>query len=65
MREGIIPRKVVSNKNITTDAFRKIMDNEKHRNNSEFERVLRERGLDKSKPIYKYNGPSRFISSWM
>ena len=58
-------RKVVSNKNITTDAFRKIMDNEKHRNNSEFERVLRERGLDKSKPIYEYNGPSIFISNWM
>lgn len=57
-------RNVVSNKNITTDAFRKIMDNEKHRNNSEFERVLRERGLDKSKPIYE-NGPSRFISYWM
>ena len=61
-------RKVVSNKNITTDAFRKIMDNEKHRSNSEFERVLRERGLDKSKPTYddyEYRGPSSFISSWL
>lgn len=62
-------RKVVSNKNITTDAFQKIMDNEKHQSNSDFERVLRERGLDKSaKPIYddyEYDGPSRFISSWM
>lgn len=61
-------RKVVSNKNITTDAFQKIMDNEKQ-SNSDFERVLRERGLDKSaKPIYddyEYDGPSRFISSWM
>lgn len=62
-------RKVVSNKNITTDAFQKIMNNEKHQSNSDFERVLRERGLDKSaKPIYddyEYDGPSRFISSWM
>lgn len=62
-------RKVVSNKNITTDAFQKIMDNENHQSNSDFERVLRERGLDKSaKPIYddyEYDGPSRFISSWM
>ena len=61
-------RKVVSNKNITTDAFRKIMDNEKHRSNSDFERVLRERGLDKSKPSYnnyEYDGPARFISSWL
>lgn len=61
-------RKVVSNKNITTDAFRKIMDNEKHRSNSDFERVLKERGLDKSKPIhvdYEYGGPSSFISSWL
>lgn len=62
-------RKVVSNKNITTDAFQKIMDNEKHQSNSDFERVLRERGLDKSaKPIYddsEYDGPSRFTSSWM
>lgn len=62
-------RKVVSNKNITTDAFQKILDNEKHQSNSDFERVLRERGLDKSaKPIYddcEYDGPSRFISSWM
>lgn len=61
-------RKVVSNKNITTDAFRKIMDNEKHRSNSEFERVLKERGLDKSKPSYnnyEYDGPARFISSWL
>lgn len=62
-------RKVVSSKNITTDAFQKILDNEKHQSNSDFERVLRERGLDKSaKPIYddyEYDGPSRFISSWM
>jgi hypothetical protein len=61
-------RKVVSNKNITTDAFRKIMDNEKHRSNSEFERVLKERGLDKSKPSYnnyEYDGPASFISSWL
>ena len=62
-------RKAVSNKNITTDAFQKILDNEKHQSNSDFERVLRERGLDKSaKPIYddcEYDGPSRFISSWM
>ena len=62
-------RKVVSNKNVTIDAFQKIMNNEKHRSNSEFERVLRERGLDKStKPTsngYEYRGLSGSISSWM
>lgn len=59
---------LIYNKNITIDAFQKIMDNEKHRNNSEFERVLKERGLDKSiKRSYNdsgYNGPSGFLS-WM
>lgn len=59
---------LIYNKNITIDAFQKIMDSEKHRNNSEFERVLKERGLDKSiKRSYNdsgYNGPSGFLS-WM
>lgn len=58
----------IYNKNITTDVFQKIMDSDKHRNNSEFERVLKERGLDKSiKRSYndsEYSGPSGFLS-WM
>lgn len=59
---------LIYNKKITIDAFQKIMDSDKHRNNSEFERVLKERGLDKSiKRSYndsEYNGPSGFLS-WM
>lgn len=59
---------LIYTKNITIDAFQKIMDSEKHRNNSEFERVLKERGLDKSiKRSYndsEYSGPSGLLS-WM
>lgn len=59
---------LIYTKNIAIDAFQKIMDSEKHRNNSEFERVLKERGLDKSiKRSYndsEYSGPSGLIS-WM
>jgi hypothetical protein len=40
-------RMAAAKKNITTDAFKAIMDNERHRTNSEFERVMRERGLDR------------------
>lgn len=58
----------IYNKNITTGVFQKIMDSDKHRNNSEFERVLKERGLDKSiKRSYndsEYSEPSSLIS-WM
>lgn len=66
-RNGLI--NAIYNKNITTGAFQKIMDNDKHRNNSEFERVLKERGLDKSIKHScnnsEYSGPSGFISTWM
>lgn len=65
-RNGLID--AIYNKNITTGVFQKIMDSDKHRNNSEFERVLKERGLDKSiKRSYnnsEYSGPSSLIS-WM
>jgi hypothetical protein len=58
--------KLIYNKNITIDAFQKIMDSEKHRNNSEFERVLKERGLDKSiKRSYNDSEYSRPSLSWM
>lgn len=66
-RNGLI--NAIYNKNITTGAFQKIMDNDKHRNNSEFERVLKERGLDKSIKHScnnsEYNVPSGFSSTWM
>lgn len=57
---------LIYTKNITIDAFQKIMDSEKHRNNSEFERVLKERGLDKSiKRSYNDSEYSRPSLSWM
>jgi hypothetical protein len=58
--------KLIYNKNITIDAFQKIMDSEKHRNNSEFERVLKEKGLDKSiKRSHNDSEYSRPSLSWM